>query len=99
MNKPTLAFRQAIASEKIRWLDDPLIRYSFSNAILLNDNNGVKVDKDNSNAKIDIVDATIDAFYRAQYDFDDVNLDKEQKDPFANMTPKQRKEYWNNFSF
>lgn len=99
LNKPTLAFRQAIASERIRWLDDPLIKYSFGNAILLNDNNGVKVDKDNSNAKIDIVDATIDAFFRAQYDFDDVNLDKEQKDPFANMTPKQRKEYWNNFSF
>ena len=99
LNKPTLAFRQAIASEKIRWLDDPLIRYSFSNAILLNDNNGVKVDKDNSNAKIDIVDATIDAFFRAQYDFDDVNLDKEQKDPFANMTPNERKTYWDNFSF
>lgn len=99
LNKPTLAFRQAISSEQIRWLDDPLIRYSFNNAVLVTDNNGVKVDKNNANAKIDIVDATIDAFFRAQYDFDDVNLDKEQKDPFANMTPKQRKEYWNNFSF
>lgn len=99
LNKPTLAFRQAISSEQIRWLDDPLIRYSFNNAVLVTDNNGVKVDKNNANAKIDILDATIDAFFRAQYDFDDVNLDKEQKDPFANMTPKQRKEYWNNFSF
>lgn len=99
LNKPTLAFRQAISSEQIRWLDDPLIRYSFNNAVLVTDSNGVKVDKNNANAKIDIVDATIDAFFRAQYDFDDVNLDKEQKDPFANMTPKQRKEYWNNFSF
>lgn len=99
LNKPTLAFRQAISSEQIRWLDDPLIRYSFNNAVLVTDNNGVKVDKNNANAKIDLVDATIDAFFRAQYDFDDVNLDKEQKDPFANMTPKQRKEYWNNFSF
>lgn len=99
LNKPTLAFRQAISSEQIRWLDDPLIRYSFNNAVLVTDNNGVKVDKNNANAKIDLVDATIDAFFRAQYDFDDVNLDKEQKDPFANMTPNQRKEYWNNFSF
>lgn len=99
LNKPTLAFRQAISSEQIRWLDDPLIRYSFNNAVLVTDNNGVKVDKNNANAKIDLVDATIDAFFRAQYDFDDVNLGKEQKDPFANMTPNQRKEYWNNFSF
>lgn len=99
LNKPTLAFRRAIASDQIRWLDDPLLKYSFSNAVLLNDNNGVKVDKDSRTAKIDIVDATIDAFFRAQYDFDDVNLDKNQKDPFANMTPRERKEYWNNFTF
>lgn len=99
LNKPTLAFRRAIASDQIRWLDDPLLKYSFSNAVLLNDNNGVKVDKDSRMAKIDIVDATIDAFFRAQYDFDDVSLDKEQKDPFANMTPNERKTYWDNFSF
>ena len=99
MNKPTLAFRRAIASDQIRWLDDPLMKYSFSNAVLRNDNNGVKVDKDSRTAKIDIVDATIDAFFRAQYDFDDVSLDKEQKDPFANMTPNERKTYWDNFSF
>lgn len=99
LNKPTLAFRRAIASDQIRWLDDPLLKYSFSNAVLLNDNNGVKVDKDSRTAKIDIVDATIDAFFRAQYDFDDVSLDKEQKDPFANMTPNERKTYWDNFSF
>ena len=99
LNKPTLAFRRAIASDQIRWLDDPLMKYSFSNAVLRNDNNGVKVDKDSRTAKIDIVDATIDAFFRAQYDFDDVSLDKEQKDPFANMTPNERKTYWDNFSF
>jgi phage terminase large subunit-like protein len=99
LNQPTVEFRRAIGSEQIKWLDDPLIQYSFKNAILLQDNNGVKVDKNLRTAKIDIVDATIDAFFRAQYAFDDINLDKDSKDAFARMTKQQLEDYWSNFTF
>ena len=99
LNQPTVEFRRAIGSEQIKWLDDPLIQYSFKNAILLQDNNGVKVDKNLRTAKIDIVDATIDAFFRAQYAFDDINLDKDSKDAFAGMTKQQLEDYWNHFTF
>lgn len=99
LNQPTVEFRRMIGSERIKWLDDPLIQYSFKNAILLEDNNGVKVDKNLRTAKIDIVDATLDAFFRAQYAFDDINLDNDGKDAFAGMTKSQLEEYWKNFTF
>lgn len=99
LNGPTVEFRRAIGSEQIKWLDDNLLQYSFKNAILLQDNNGVKVDKNLRTAKIDIVDATIDAFFRAQYAFDDINLDSDSKDAFAGMTKQQLEDYWNNFTF
>ena len=81
--------------------DDEILKYSLKNAILLNDNHGIKVDKDKATSKIDVVDAIIDAFFRAQYYFSDVNPDSEHdnNNPFVNMSAKEQEDYFANYTF
>lgn len=102
LNKPTVEFRKMMDMGKIQYLKDPIISYSLKNAILLTDNNGVKIDKDKATSKIDFVDATIDAFSQAMYHFTDVdpNYNEKDKSPFGNMTNDQINEHFKHgFSF
>lgn len=103
LNEPTTDFRKQLMLGNITYdRKDTLIQYSLKNAILLVDNNGVKVDKDKATTKIDIVDAIIDAHFMGMYHFSDVNpnYDDKDKSPFAGMSNEEINDHFkNNFSF
>jgi phage terminase len=101
LTNPTIDLRQKFDTREIRYLDDPIIKYSLKNAVLFSNNNGIKVDKEKATTKIDFVDALIDAWYTAMFHFDDISLEKKNKnDPFAGMSEQQINDYFtNNFSF
>ncbi|WP_127849475.1 terminase TerL endonuclease subunit [Lacticaseibacillus hulanensis] len=97
LDHPTGKFRELLVQHRIQYVDDPIIQYSLRNAILVRDNNGIKVDKDKATSKIDFVDATINAFSRAIYHFSDVAPDdglKDAKGPFAGMSNDQINDYF-----
>lgn len=88
LNEPTVEFRKQMDMGNIAYQDDEIIKASLKNAILVSDNNGIKVDKDKATAKIDFVDAVIDAFTQAMFYFDDIDPNYNDKDnsPFAGMS-------------
>lgn len=103
LNTPTVYLRKMMATRRITYDEaDPIIRVSLKNAILKKDNNGIKVDKDLATAKIDIVDAIIDAMFRAQYYFDGLDPDAKAPDarnPFRGWTDEQKHDYFSNYTF
>ena len=101
LDKPTIEFRKAIQTGRVHYLADPIITYSLKNAVLVGSSAGVKVDKDRATAKIDAVDAIIDAMSRAIYEFTDYGPDDDGNDKalFAGWTDDQKHDYWHNYSF
>lgn len=101
LNEPTIDFRKQMASGRVTYLNDPIIKYSLKNAVLFSNNNGVKIDKEKATSKIDFVDATMDAFFAAMYFFDDISLDKlDKNNPFDGMSDQDINDYFkNDFSF
>lgn len=102
LNDPTVSFRKEIHMGNITMFNDGILQYSFKNAIILNDNNGVKIDKDKQTTKIDCVDAAINAWDEARYHFKDIehHEEKENKSPFGNMNNDQINDYFKkDFSF
>lgn len=102
LDHPTTKFRELMIRHRVQYLNDPIIKYALGNAILKQDNNGVKVDKDRATAKIDFVDATIDAMYRAIWHYSDAKPDDDKKDksPFAGMDNEDINQYFkNDFGF
>lgn len=82
-------------------LDDPIMQYSLINASLFENAYGVKVDKETRSAKIDVVDALIDAVSEAQYWFTNPDRNEiDSKKPFAGWSEDRIDEYYkNDFSF
>lgn len=102
LDKPTVEFRRAMQEGRVHYLNDPIIQYSLKNAVLTGSEAGIKVDKDRATAKIDCVDAIIDAFVRAIYafaDFDPDADDTKKKSPFEGWNDKQKHDYFMNYSF
>lgn len=100
LNEPTTYFRKLMDMGRITYFKDPIILASLKNAVLLQDNNGVKVDKDKATAKIDFVDATINTFVTAKYHFDDINLLKADKNKiFDGWKQKDIDNYYQDYSF
>lgn len=96
LSHPTTYFRKLMDTGRITYPDDPALKSALTNAVLLEDNNGVKVDKDRATAKIDLVDAIIDTMFRAQYYFDGLNPDhkEDNKNPFNNMSKEEQNDYF-----
>ncbi|MCM0598313.1 terminase TerL endonuclease subunit [Periweissella fabalis] len=102
LDKPTDFFRQLMHTKSIKFLNDEMMIHSLKNAILLFDNNGIKIDKDHANTKIDIVDSIIDIFYSAIYYASGIKVEnkKEKESPFSGMSSEQINDYFtNDFSF
>lgn len=100
LNEPTCFFRDQLSMRRITMLDDGILQYSLKNALLFQDNNGLKINKDKGTAKIDCVDALIDAFYEAMYYFDNVSNVK-TKSVWSNKTNDEINDYLasDDFSF
>lgn len=97
LSQPTTYTRQMLQKHCLTYPKyDPTLPYALKNAILLEDNHGVKVDKDSATAKIDLVDALVDTMFRAQYYFDGLDPDKkpDKKNPFDHMTTDQQNDYF-----
>lgn len=87
LNSPTRELRMQIFDKRITHDDNQILESSFTNAILLEDNNGIKVDKAKNANKIDPVDAVIDAFTQAMYYFeedheDDIRMNNDELNAF-----------------
>lgn len=101
LDAPTDYFRQLLHTGSIKYLNDEMLIHSLKNAVLVYDNNGMKIDKDTAFSKIDIVDAIIDIFYSGIYHFTDIEIDKkENKSVFGDWNNDQINNYFNSdFSF
>lgn len=99
LNEPTRFFRDELHQGRITMLDDGILQYSLKNALLFEENNGIKINKDKRTSKIDAVDALIDALYEAMYYFDGLTNVK-TKSIWDNKTTDEINDYFmNDFSF
>nr|WP_256253358.1 terminase TerL endonuclease subunit [Pediococcus pentosaceus] len=99
LNEPTRFFRDELHQGRITMLDDGILQYSLKNALLFEENNGIKINKDKRTSKIDAVDALIDAFYEGMYYFDGLSNVK-TKSIWDNKTTDEINDYFmNDFSF
>lgn len=62
LSMPTKQFKDDLLNGKIIHSDNELLRNSFMNAVLLSDNNGVRINKNRNSDKIDLADATLTGY-------------------------------------
>lgn len=59
---PTKQFRDDVLEKKIQHSGNEILTAAINNAVLLSDNNGVRIDKNKYSNKIDALDALLDAY-------------------------------------
>jgi len=98
LSEPTKFVLDRFTDGSITRDDDEILATAFNNAVLIADNNGIKVDKDTNSAKIDVVDAVIDAFYEAGFYFTEfTNADAPKTDknnPFKGWSNDKINDYF-----
>lgn len=101
LNEPTKFMQEEFIKGNIYISDDAVLKAGLSNAVLVEDNNGVKIDKNKRTQKIDCVDATINAFYEGMFYFTEYsNVEVDRKKVFGNMNNEEISEYFlTNFGF
>ena len=102
LDRPTHELLKAMREGRVHYADDPIIQYSLTNAILVGNSAGLKVDKERYTSKIDCVDAIIDSFSRALYEFSDIDPDfdnDKQKSPLSGMSDEERHKFLMNVGF
>lgn len=102
LNEPTKFLQTSFIKHNITTFDDQALIQGLVNAVIVGDNNGIKVDKNVNSQKIDTVDAVVNALYEGQFYFNDfTNVDeKKTNSPFGSMNDEQISDYFiNNFSF
>ena len=100
LNDPTKDFQKQMSAGAITYEPDEILMTALKNAILLEKDGFVKVDKNRATKKIDVCDSIIDAFYRARFYFDDISFNDNKKSVFGDMSQKEINDYFtNNFSF
>ncbi|MCL5457611.1 terminase large subunit [Loigolactobacillus coryniformis] len=62
LSMPTKQFRDDVLEKKIKHSGNEILTAAINNAVLLSDNNGVRIDKNKYSNKIDALDALMDAF-------------------------------------
>ena len=76
------------------------MQQALVNAVVVSDNNGIKVDKNVNSQKIDVVDAIINAFYEGQwYNTEFTNADVKKKSFLDGKTPEEISDYYMNLTF
>ncbi|MFX3616118.1 MAG: terminase large subunit [Sporolactobacillus sp.] len=86
LNTPTRDFRTAVWNQALSHPDNPILEANVTNAVIMVDNNGMRIDKNKADNKIDAVDAVLDAFSRAIYYFTD--------DPMNTMSEEEINDYY-----
>lgn len=67
LNESTQGFREQVYSGNILYLENPVLNYAMSNAVIRRNNGLIKIDKDATTKKIDPVDAALCAYKLAMY--------------------------------
>lgn len=89
LNEPTKWLQDSFTEGRVTRLDDPMMEKSLMNAVIVSDNNGIKIDKNKATFKIDLVDAMIDALYDGIYHFEDFGQSTNTNDDYDRMSDKQ----------
>lgn len=100
LNEPTKFLQSQFIKQNITMLDDQAMQQALVNAVVVSDNNGIKVDKNVNSQKIDVVDAIINAFYEGQwYNTEFTNADIKEKSFFDGMSPEEISDYYMKLTF
>ncbi|WP_294976406.1 terminase TerL endonuclease subunit [uncultured Leuconostoc sp.] len=102
LNEPTKFLQSSFIKNQITMLDDSAMFGALSNAVIVEDNNGIKIDKHTNSAKIDIADAVVNALFEGMWYFTDFTNapDEKTNSPFAGMNNNQINDYFmNDFTF
>ncbi|TYC50728.1 terminase large subunit, partial [Weissella muntiaci] len=96
LNEPTKFLQTSFIKRNITMFDDQAMQQALVNAVVVSDNNGIKVDKNVNSQKIDIVDAVINALFEGQFYFTDfTNVEeKATNSPFGNMSDDEISDYF-----
>lgn len=78
---------------------DKVLEAGLSNAVLTDRDNLLLVDKNLNTAKIDCVDAIIDALYEGMYHYTDFTNETGKDDAFAHMSQDDINQYFANYEF
>ncbi|MFL2044017.1 terminase large subunit [Weissella hellenica] len=99
--EPTKFLRTNIIRGQITTFDDEVLIIGLSNAVTVGNPSGYKIDKNKNTAKIDAVDAVVDALFEGMYYFDNfTNVETpKKKSMFDGMSPEQIDEYYQNITF
>ena len=62
LSMPTKQFRDDVIGGRIKHSDNRIMQAAAMNAVLMSDNNGVRINKNKYANKIDMIDATLDAY-------------------------------------
>lgn len=100
LNEPTKFLQSQFIKQNITMLDDQAMQQALVNAVVVSDNNGIKVDKNVNSQKIDVVDAIINAFYEGQwYNTEFTNADVKKKSFLDGMSPEEISDYYMKLTF
>lgn len=67
LNESTQGFREQVYTGNILYLDNPVLNFAMSNAVIRRNNGLIKIDKDATTKRIDPVDAVLCAYKLAMY--------------------------------
>lgn len=93
---PTKFLQECFATRKITRFDDPILEKALLNASIKEDKIGIQVDKDKATLKIDVVDALIDAMYKAMDHFEEYGIINDKSTEIDRMTEEQVLEWFKN---
>ena len=96
LGNPTKFLQECFATKKITRYDDPIMEKSLLNATIKEDKIGIQVEKDKATLKIDVVDAIIDAMYRAMDHFEEYGLTNDKSTEVERMTDDQVLDWFKN---
>lgn len=96
LSEPTKWLQDSFLKGDITMSNDPILKAGLSNAILTDKNNELLIDKNMNSAKIDVVDALIDAAYEGMlYDTGHTNAkENKEKSAFSGMNSDQIREHF-----
>ena len=96
LGNPTKFLQECFATKKITRYDDPIMEKALLNATIKEDKIGIQVEKDKATLKIDVVDAIIDAMYRAMDHFEEYGLTNDKSTEVDRMTEDQVLDWFKN---
>lgn len=96
LGNPTKFLQECFATKKITRYDDPIMEKALLNATIKEDKIGIQVEKDKATLKIDVVDALIDAMYKAMDHFEDYGLTNDKSTEVDRMTEDQVLDWFKN---